>query len=387
MFGVTLSRCASIADLRDVARRRLPLAVFDFIDGGAEREITLARNSSEFNSIELLQRVFVDVGSRDTTTQILGRPALLPLIVAPTGLAALAWPRADVCIARAARTAGIPFVISTAASIRIEEIAAGAEGARLWFQAYLYRDRKLVTSLVERAERVGCEALVITIDTPTLGRRHRDTRNQFTVPLRPNARLIYDAIRCFGWTASIALNGVPRMQNFVDFGHGRAIEFLAALMTRNMNPSSTWEDLKWIRQVWPHKIVLKGIMSPLDAVLAADAGVDAVWVSNHGGRQLNSAPSTISMLPEIKRAVGDRVEMYFDGGIRSGSDLAKGLASGARAGAIGRPTLFGAAAAGERGAAHALDILTAELDRTLALIGCPKSADLSEAHLRRVHSI
>jgi isopentenyl diphosphate isomerase/L-lactate dehydrogenase-like FMN-dependent dehydrogenase len=371
-----LAEAASIADLRRIARRRIPRAVFDFIDGGAEEEITLAKNTRDLQDIALIPRYLCDVSNRDLGTSILGRAAALPLIVAPTGLAALAWPRADIAIARAAARHSIPFIISTSSSIRMEDIVASAPKARAWFQIYIYKDRKLVESLLHRAATAGIEAIVLTIDTPVLGNRERDTRNRFTVPLRPNARLAWDLVRCFPWSAATIRRGTPRMQNFVDYGHGKDVTSLAQLMTSNMDASVTWHDLAWLRDQWPGKLVLKGVISPEDADLAVRHGVDAIIVSNHGGRQLDSAPSTVSMLPEIVARTADRCEILFDGGIRRGSDIAKVVALGARAAMVGRPLLYGAAAGGDEGPTRALDLLRSEYDRCLALLGRASTAAL-----------
>lgn len=373
--------CSSIAELRDLARTRLPRAVFDFIDGGAEGEVTLQRNTAAFDRIEFQPRVLVDVGSREPGVSILGRPASMPLIIAPTGLAALVWPYADVLLARAAGRAGAPFVISTSSSMRIEDIAKGAPDTRLWFQAYLYRDRGLVESLINRARSAGCEALVVAVDTPTLGKRLRDSRNRFSVPLRLTWRLMFDTLRCLGWTFGILRHGTPKMQNFVDYGFGTSLESLSALMSRNLNPAADWDDLRWVRDLWHGKLIIKGILSPIDASRAADEGVDAVWVSNHGGRQLDGAPSTMAALPAIKAAVGDRVEIYLDSGVRRGSDVVKAVALGARATAVGRATLYGVAAGGTEGADHALALLHSEYDTCLALLGCARSTDLNSAHV------
>jgi (S)-mandelate dehydrogenase len=377
-----LRSAASIADLKRLARRRIPRAVFDFIDGGAEDEITLERNLSDLRELSLIPRYLRDVAQRDLSTFILGRPAALPLIVAPTGLAALAWPRADVAIARAAAQHGIPVIISTSSSMRMEDIVAGAPGARAWFQVYIYRDRQLVESLVQRATAAGIEALVLTIDTPMLGNRERDGRNRFTVPLLPTARLIWDVLRCLPWTLSMARHGAPRMQNFVDYGHGNTVTSLMQLMTGNMDASVTWDEIAWLRERWPGKLVIKGILAPEDAALAVSHGVEALIISNHGGRQLDTAPSTVSMLPEIAAVVGGRCEILIDGGIRRGSDMAKVVALGARAAMVGRPMLYGAAAGGEVGALKALDVLKAEYDRCLALIGRASTATLGPDAVR-----
>jgi (S)-mandelate dehydrogenase len=381
---VSLAHAFCIEDLRRLARRRLPRAVFDFIDGGAESETTLRRNALDFDGITFAPRVLVDVQHRQLAAPVLGVVSRLPLIVAPTGLAALVWPRADVALARAAHASGIPFTVSTSSSVRLESIREAVPEMRLWFQVYLYKDRELVRSLVARALQARFEALVLTVDAPVLGQRHRDLRNRFTVPLRPTMRLLWDLCRCPRWTVHLARQGVPKMQNLIDGTRTDvSIASLASLMTRNLDASVSWNDAAWLRDLWPGKLVLKGILSPEDAQRAARLGFDAVVVSNHGGRQLDCAPSAIAVLGQVIAAAGDRIEVYLDGGVRRGSDIAKALALGARAVMIGRATLFGVAAGGEAGARQALAILAEELDRCLALIGCPSVTELDGRFVRR----
>jgi len=378
-----LERAQSIADLRRMARRRLPRAVFDFFDGGAEDETTLRANTAAFESIDFLPRIMVDVSTRSAATSILGVPAKLPLIVGPTGLAALGWPRADIALARAAGKFGVPFVVSSSSSVRLEDIARAAPDTRLWFQVYVYRDRELVQRLIGRARDAGFEAIVLTADVPLLGQRERDGRNRFAVPLRPTPRMILDTLLCPQWTLGMLTHGVPRMQNFVDASAGlESIGSLAALMTANMDASVNWTDVDSLRDGWRGKTVLKGVLSAADAVQAARSGFDAIVVSNHGGRQLDHAPATMSVLPEIAGAVAGKLEILLDGGVRRGSDIAKALCLGANAAMLGRATLFGAAAGGERGVERALDLLRAELDRCLALIGCPAVRSLGPAFVR-----
>jgi (S)-mandelate dehydrogenase len=366
----------SIASLRGRAKRRLPRAVFDFIDGGAETETTLRRNVDDFQGLQLLPHCFADVSTRDLSVSLLGAKAAMPLIVAPTGLAALVWPRADVLIARAAQAAGVPFVVSSSSSQRLEDIVQAAPHGRIWFQVYPYKDRALVQSLIQRAAAAGIEALMLTVDTPVLGHRSRDHRNRFSVPLRPTMRLAWDVMRCPRWTVGVLRHGVPRMQNFIDYGHGRSLQSLANLMTDNMNAGATWPDLEWIRDAWRGKLIMKGVLSVEGAARATAVGLDAIVVSNHGGRQLDGAPSTISVLPSIVRAAAGKCEVYLDGGVRHGSEVAKSLALGARAVMVGRATLYGVAAAGEDGASHALALLRTQYDRTLALLGCRSAESL-----------
>lgn len=375
-------QAGTIDELRLLARRRLPRAVFDFIEGGADDELTSRWNIADFDEIAWLPRVLVDVAARDRSASILGKPAALPLIVGPTGLAALAWAEADSLLAQAASTLGVPFTISTSSSVRMEAIRAAAPEARLWFQAYVYKDRELVRSLLARARAIGCEAIVVTVDVPLLGRRLRDRRNRFTVPLRPTPRLIWDIVRCPRWTGQILTRGVPRMQNFVDGKRDSSVASLAALMTSELDAGVTWALIDWMREQWGGKLVLKGILHPGDAERAVQAGVDAIAVSNHGGRQLDAVTSTLRALPEIIRAVAGRAEVYLDGGIRRGSDIAKACALGARAVMVGRAGLYGVGAAGRAGADRALAILSEEFDRCLALIGCPGTNRLEATWVR-----
>ena len=380
---MNVAEASTIQDLRALASARLPRAVFDFIDGAADDEVTLHWNAADFDSLAFCPRVLVDVSKRDASSTILGNSSSLPLIVAPTGLASLAWPLADVVLAQAAHGAGVPFTISTSSSVRMEDIRRGAPDARLWFQVYLYKDRDLVLSLIARARAIDCESLVITVDVPLLGRRLRDRRNRFTVPLRPTGRLIWDLVRCPRWTGQILSNGVPRMQNFVDGQRAASVASLAALMTSNMDASVTWDSIGWVRDHWPGRLVLKGVLHAEDAEHAVACGVDAIAVSNHGGRQLDSVTSAIRALPEIISAVAGRVEVFVDGGIRRGSDIAKARALGAKAVMVGRAGLYGVAAGGRAGADRAFAILAEEFDRCLALVGCPVAAHLDQSWLHQ----
>lgn len=380
---MNVDKASTIEDLRTLASARLPRAVFDFIDGGADDELTLRWNVSDFDALAWRPRTLVDVSKRDCSTDILGVRSNLPLIVAPTGLASLAWARADVLLAEAARTADIPFTISTSSSMRMEDIRRGAPDARLWFQVYVYKDRDLVRSLIARARAINCEALVLTVDVPLLGRRLRDCRNSLTVPLRPSTRLIWDILRCPRWAGHILSHGVPRTQNLVDGQHPASVASLAALVTSNMDGSVTWDAIAWIRQQWPGRLVLKGVLHEDDARRAVAQGVDAITVSNHGGRQLDSVTSTIRALPAIISAVAGRIEVFVDGGIRRGSDIAKACALGANAVMAGRACLYGVGAGGRAGAARALAILEEELDRCLGLVGCPMAARLDRTWLHQ----
>jgi len=373
----------NIDDLRRLARRRLPRAVFDFGDGGAEDERTLRANSLDFRKLLFRPRVLVDVSQRDQTTTVLGQQISSPLILAPVGLAGMFAPRAEILAARAAAKRGIISTHSTLSVASLEEIAAGSSGP-LWFQLYVMKDRDLTRSLVERAQRAGYRALCLTVDLPVLGQRERDLRNGATIPPKITARNVVDAIQRVGWLRGVLFGSKITFGNFVGSAAGlgpEAVSLWQYIASQN-DPSVDWEDLNWFRSIWAGPLAVKGIMTAEDARRAVDAGVNAIIVSNHGGRQLDSLPSAIEVLPEIVEAVGDRAEVILDGGVRRGSDVVKALCLGARACMLGRPYLYGLAAGGQAGAERAIEILQNEIDRTLALIGRPTLADLDRSALR-----
>jgi L-lactate dehydrogenase (cytochrome) len=367
----------TIEDLRRQARRRLPRAVFDFVDGGAEDESTLQANRSAFERVTFRPRVLVDVSRRDFTTSILGESLAAPIILGPTGLAGLIAPRGEILAARVAAHRRLGFTLSTHSMTSIEEVAEAVPGPK-WFQLYVVRDREVTRSLIERARSAGYTALCLTADVPVIGQRERDIRNGFTIPPRVTPRNVIDTLQKIPWVVG-ALRG-PRVtfKNFVDApGSGRndAIS-LGAYAQSLHDPSVSWKDLEWFRSAWQGPMLLKGVMSAEDARLAVDHGVEAIVVSNHGGRQLEGLPASLEVLPEIVDAVGGRAEIVFDGGIRRGGDIVKALALGANACMIGRAFLYGLGARGEEGVERALDILIAEMDRAMALLGRPTIADL-----------
>ncbi|MCB1486523.1 MAG: alpha-hydroxy-acid oxidizing protein [Bauldia sp.] len=380
-----MKEAVTIADLRMMARRRLPKTIFDYIDGGAGDEITLRANSAEFDALSFRPRVLVDVSRRDLSVSILGRDAAFPMIISPTGLSALARHDADRALARAAAAHGIPIVLSSNASIRLEDFARAAPDGRHWFQIYVYKDRELVRSLVERALAADYEALVLTADLPVVGQRDRDERNGFTIPFRISPRFVWDVLRRPRWTAHILRDGVPRIENFVEPGAPpEPPDAMIRVISEKMDPSMDWDGAEWLRQIWPRKLVIKGVLSPADATEAVARGFDAIAVSNHGGRQADGSVAAISALPGIVAAVDGRAEVFLDGGVRRGASIAKALALGANAVMAGRPTLFGVAAAGEAGAMRALSIFRDEFDRCLALVGCPKASGLDRSYLDSV---
>ena len=371
------ARAYSIEDLRCMARRRLPRAVFDFFDGGAEDELTLRDNRAAFERVRLAPRVLVDVSAPDLSCEILGGPSKQPFVIAPTGGIGLGWPGADLAIARTASALGIPYTLSTQATASIEEIARQAPG-RLWFQLYVLRDRSFVEGLVARAEAAGYEALVPTVDLAVGGKRERDFRNGFSIPFRLTARQVLAGALRPAWAWRIARNGgLPDFANVRGYGGSRERGLaLASSVGRDMDAGFDWDDLARLRERWKRKLVVKGVSRADDAERLARMGVDGIWVSNHGGRQLDGAVASLDAMAAIARAAGGRVAVLMDGGVRRGADALKARALGAQAVAIGRAALYGVAVAGEEGARHALSILTSELLRTMQLCGVTRIADI-----------
>jgi L-lactate dehydrogenase (cytochrome) len=372
----------TIDDLRQRARRRLPKVVFDFIDGGAMDERTLAANRADFEAWELLPRMLVDVSRRSLKTTVLGREIAMPVMVAPTGVSGLATPRGELHAARAAEAAGTIYCLSTTATCSIEEIAA-ATTQPFWFQLYVMRDRGATRAMVERAAAAKCGALVLTIDLAVQGRRERDVRNGFTLPPRVTARNVLEVLARPRWILDMALGPRLTFANFADATAGGGFIDLGKHISSQFDQSVTWQDVDWLRSFFPGPIVIKGVLTARDAKLAAEHGAAAVIVSNHGGRQLDQVPSSIRALPEVLAAVGDRLEVYLDSGVRRGSDIVKALALGARAVLVGRAFLYGLAALGPVGAARALAILRDELDNCMALVGAPSAAALDSSFVRR----
>jgi len=379
-----LARCHSIADLRRVAKRRLPRAAFDYADGGADDEVTMGRNLSAFRDCALWPRALVDVSRVDLSTRVLGQSLALPLILAPTGTTRLFHYEGEVAAARAARAAGIPCTLSSLASTSIEDLADAVPGPH-WFQMYVWRDRSLVEEFMDRCRASGYTALCLTVDMPALGKRERDLRNGATLPPRPTLGTIADAaLRPHWWWR---LFTTPRITFSNVQGRGRIghkdVTTLWHYITEEFDPALTWEDLAWMVKRWDGPFAIKGILRAEEARRAVDLGVNAVIISNHGGRQLDHVPAPLQVLPEIAEAVGDRAEVILDGGVRRGTDVVKALALGARACMIGRPFLYGLGAGGERGVARALDLLRAEILRAMMLVGCPSVKELDASYVRR----
>ncbi len=364
----------NIDELRAIARRRLPRFVFDYVDGGAEDERTLTGNRAALERLRWRPRTLVDVSARSSAATILGQPAALPAVVGPTGLNGLDWRDGDLAIARAAGAAGLPFAMSTVCMSYIEDIAKVAS-AGLWLQAYVFRERAITDRLLERAAGAGCRTVIITSDFPTAGKRERDHRSGLLPKQRFTLATKLDILRHPRWLLTVATRK-PRFVNVErELGGGANVnEFVGHGM---FDPSLDWDDLARFRDRWRGTLLLKGVLRADDALRAAALGVDGVVLSNHGGRQLDSAISGVDALPEVAEAVGSRCAVLVDGGVRRGGDIAKAVALGAQAVLLGRAPLYGLAAGGEAGARQALAILADEFDRTLALTGCRSVADLS----------
>jgi L-lactate dehydrogenase (cytochrome) len=374
----------TIEDLRRSARRRLPRAVFDFIDGGAADEVTLRRNRAIFDRYTFRPRVLRDVSRLDISTQIFGQRLDLPVIVSPTGQAGMAWPYGEIAAARAAHRKGTLYTLSTHSNCSIEDVAREAPGP-LWFQLYVWQNRDLTRSFVERARAAGYRALALTVDVPVISKRERDIRNGFTIPPRITPSNVLDTARRVGWIRGVLRGPKLTLANLVGAPGAPNTDLvtLGGVANRQVDPSINWDDLAWFRSLWPGPLLLKGIMSVEDALRAVEHGVEGLIVSNHGGRQLDHAPTPLEILPEIVDAVTGRAEIVLDGGIRRGSDAVKAIALGAKAVMVGRPYLYGLATDGQPGVEKALDILKTEIERTLALIGVPNLAELDRSAVRQ----
>jgi L-lactate dehydrogenase (cytochrome) len=369
-------RTINIDDLRAAARRRLPRAIFEFIDGGAQDETTLRANREDFEKWRFRTRTLTDVSERDQSITLFGQHHASPLILAPTGLAGLLSRRGELAAARAAEKFGVPYCLSTMSTCTIEEITRETAPPK-WFQLYVLRDRELTREFIERARASHCTALVLTVDTKIQGPRERDIRNGFTVPPRFNAATILDFARHYSWLFDVALG--PRI-TFKNFIGTKAASTSAITITQfiagQYDLSINWRDVEWFKSAWGGPVLLKGILTADDAKLAVDHGVDGVIVSNHGGRQLDGAMSAVQALPDIAQAAGDRLEIILDGGIRRGADVVRARALGAKACMIGRAWLYGLASDGQAGVERALEILRDEIDITLTLLGRPTLAEI-----------
>lgn len=374
----------NIEDLHQLARKRLPRVAYDYLERGAEDDVTMTDNRAVLERIKLRPRVLVDVSKRHQRVTVFGKEYSAPIGVAPTGVAGLYCFDADVALARAAAAADLPFVLSTASFVALEHVAERAGGSK-WFQLYMSKDRAAAKRLVDRAYAAGYEALVMTCDVPVIGNREFNLRNGWTIPFRLSSRNVVDGLLHPRWLASVFLrtladSGVPRFQN-VDENVGGRIVSANLQSFRARRDAVDWSDVEWLRGIWPRKLFVKGILTAHDAKRALGAGADGVFVSNHGGRQLDGTLTPIDELPQIADAVGGKLKIMVDSGFRRGSDIVKALALGADMAFVGRAPLYGAAVAGEAGAKQALDILKSEVDRVMALIGCNTVAELDERYL------
>ena len=359
----------NIEDLRLRARRRIPRAIFDYADRGSYDEATYRANRADLAALKLRQRVMIDVSDRSTATTMLGEPVTMPVGIAPTGLTGLFHADGEILGARAAQKFGIPFCLSTMSICSIEDVA-GAVDKPFWFQLYVMRDRGFSRTLVERAIAAKCSALVLTLDLQIQGQRHNDIKNGLAVPPKLTLKNALDIATKPDWALRVLRGKRKSFGNLADApGAKEGLATLSHWIAGQFDPSLSWKDVEWIRSIWPGKLILKGVLDVDDARIAAGLGADAMVVSNHGGRQLGGAPSSISVLPSIVEAVGDRTEVMFDGGVRSGQDVLKAVALGARSCLIGKAWLYGLAAGGEAGVTQALEVIRKELDVSMALTG------------------
>ena len=375
-----LTRAATVWDLRRMGRRRTPRAVFDYVDGAAEAEISLHRSREAFRHIEFVPRVLRDVSKVDTTTTILGKPASMPLALSPTGFTRMMHSAGEPAVAAAAAAAGIPYSLSTLGTTSARDLARAVPHAERWFQLYVWKDRGFARELIDAARDGRYSALILTVDTPVAGARLRDVYNGLTIPPKLRWKTILDGALHPAWWWDL-LTTEP-----LEFASLRSAEgTVAELIDKVFDPSVDFDDLAWLKETWDGPVIVKGIQTPDDAVAVAERGADAVIVSNHGGRQLDRAPVTLEVLPEVVTAIGDRAEVYVDGGIMSGADIAAALCLGARAAMVGRAYLYGLMAGGRTGVDRAIAILRAELVRTMQLLGVTTVDELDGSRVRWRH--
>jgi (S)-mandelate dehydrogenase len=382
--GGDFRRALSISELRAIARRRVPHFAFEYVECGAEDELTLRCNRAAFDAIRFLPATLVDTSGRQQRTTLFGSESHAPLIVAPTAMNGMQHRRGDVALAKASAAAGIPFCLSTFSNVRLEEVASEA-GGRLWMQLYLLGDRAIARDLVGRAVEAGYEALVVTTDANVFGFREWDKRN-YRAPGKLTLRNLLDVACHPRWLAEVLLpDGFPRFENVVDFlpPEARSARAGVAYLPRLLVPDVTWTDIEWLRRVWPRNLLVKGVLNVADARRAVESGCDGIVLSNHGGRQLDGCISPLEVLPEVAAAVGEHCTVLIDSGFRRGTDVVKALALGADAVLVGAAPLYGLAAGGEAGARHALGILTSEIDRVLGQLGCNGLEELGPHLLAR----
>jgi L-lactate dehydrogenase (cytochrome) len=371
-----------IDDLRQLSKKRVARAIFEYVDCGSYSECTLRANRTDLESLALRQRVGIDVDKRSTGSTMLGQAVAMPVALAPVGLAGLNWADGEILAARAAQRFGVPFTLSTMSICSIEDVAEAVDKP-FWFQLYVMRDRGFAASLIERAKAARCSALVLTLDLQIQGQRHRDLKNGLSVPPKLTLGTALDVMTRPAWALNV-LSG--RRKSFGNLEgripDAKSLTTLSEWIAGQFDPTLSWKDVEWVKKLWGGKLVLKGILDAEDAKVAMQSGVDAIVVSNHGGRQLDGAMSSIRALPEVVDTVGDRLEVWFDGGIRSGQDVLKALALGARATLIGRSYVYGLGAMGEAGVARALEIIQRELDVTMALCGLRSVREANPSILR-----
>src|SRR6201994_2428138 len=376
--GNFMKHITCIEDLRQLHKRHVPKAFFDYADRGSYSEETLRANREDLQDIKFRQRILVDVSRRDLSTTILGEPATLPLILAPVGLLGMQHGDGEIHACRAAQAAGIPFTQSTMSICSIEDIAAAVDKP-FWFQLYVMKDRGFIKALIERAIAAKCSALVLTVDLQVIGQRHQDIKNGMSVPPEWSLSKLVDFATKPAWVSGVLRGKRRTFGNLA--GHLKVSDDITSLSTwinSQFDTSLNWKDVEWIRSIWPGKLILKGILDVEDAEIAAKSGAQAIVVSNHGGRQLDGAPSSIEVLPEIADAVGSQLEIMFDGGIRTGMDMMRALALGAKSCMIGRAYAYGLGAAGQEGVAKAIDVLAKELTTTMGLCGVNTIAEIDD---------
>ncbi len=376
-----LDDCYNIFDMREAAKRRLPKGVFEFVDRATEDHIAVADNRTAFQEIKLKHRALVDVSNRSTKTTLFGKPIALPMAIAPTGAAGLCWYRGELALAKAAAAANIPLTLSTASMTAMETIASEA-GGRLWFQLYVWKRRDLSYQIIERAKAAGYEALIVTVDSAVSGNREYNAHNGFALPFNFSRKFLLDVATHPAWTLGVmgkylSTIGMPKHENYPAEFQGSLTSGIAGRRPEMELDSLSWDDIATFRKMWPGILMLKGVNRVDDALKAVNYGVDGIIVSNHGGRNMDSAAATLRVLPEIADAVGDKVTILLDSGVRRGSDIVKALALGAKAVLTGRATLYGTAVGGEQGAAKAIKVIQTEMDKTMAYTGCNRVDEIS----------